>query len=179
VNNQQHGAGLVFYPSCANRIVHPSLYRCGPRRRDSVRPRTPAPPTQTKFHRVSAGSEGSSPHPIRNASRIYIVYYVTRVCRGLDVCRSDGHRRPRDEPLAAMPNDSSRVNAGHGNRYGGPLSTSHRPDPGLSVVVQHQDAEFGIGGEFRGPDGVAPQDLPGLSPGALSAGATRPGEAVL
>jgi hypothetical protein len=34
---------------------------------------------------------------------------------------------------------------------------SHRSARGPSVAVQNQDAEFGIGGELRDADGLAPQ----------------------
>src|SRR5258707_854742 len=78
MNNEQHGAGLGFNLSRADRV--PAFFSrfaiCVRIDEGSVRPRTPARPLQTRFRRVSAGSAGSWLHPIRNALRIYIVYYI-------------------------------------------------------------------------------------------------------
>jgi hypothetical protein len=40
------------------------------------------------------------------------------------------------------------------------------PDSRASIEVQHQDAEFGVGSEFRYPDGLAPKDSLGI-PGRM------------
>ena len=42
------------------------------------------------------------------------------------------------------------------------LAASNRFDPGTSVPVQHENAEFGIGSEFGYPDRIATRDVFGI-----------------
>src|ERR1035438_1145856 len=78
MDNEQHGTGLRFNLNRTQRM--PALFFCIPI--DAVRIDQATfvlegqrSQLKGKFRRVFAGSADSSPRPIRNAWRIYVVYY--------------------------------------------------------------------------------------------------------